>query len=269
MNDFVLLTGASGFLGRYVVEELGDRGVAVRTAGRTACDVDLDLSDGESIARVLDTVKPRFLVNLAAMSKMAPCQAQPALALQCNGKAPQLMAQAADCRFLQASTDLVFGGDAAPYAPSDEPRPLSAYGMSKAEGERLTGGNWLVVRLPLLFGRSVDGQGGATDLLRRWIDAGEPVTLFDNEFRTPLHAADAARGLVDLLFDPDLRGIRHVAGPERVSRWQLAQRFCEATGLPVQAFQQGVCEDPRRPRDVSLAADWQPVRGLDEALRAS
>ena len=268
MNDSVLITGASGYLGRYVVEELRGRGLSVKTAGRTACDVDLDLADAVSIARAMDVAKPRLVVNLAAMSRMARCEDDPGLALDCNGKAPQLLAARADCRLLQVSTDLVFAGDAAPYRSDDLPRPLSMYGRSKAEGERLPD-HCLVVRLPLLFGRSSDGQSGATDLLRRWMTAEAAVALFDNEYRTPLHVEDAARGIADLLLDPGIRGIRHLAGPERISRYGLAERFCAAVGLPLQAFQQGVCEDPKRPRDVSLVADWEPSRSLDDALRLS
>lgn len=268
MNDSVLLTGASGYLGRYVVEELRGRGLRVQTAGRTACDVDLDLADAASIARAMDVAKPRLLVNLAAMSRMAECEKSPALALGCNGKAPQLMAARTDCRVLQVSTDLVFAGDAAPYRSEDLPDPISVYGSSKAEGERLPE-HCLVVRLPLLFGRSHDGQSGATDLLRRWMKSEASVSLFDNEYRTPLHVQDAARGIADLLLDPGIRGVRHLAGPESISRYGLAERFCTAVGLPLQAFQQGVCEDPKRPRDVSLVADWQPSRGLDDALRLS
>jgi len=266
LNDTVLLTGASGYLGRYLVPELTSRGLAVRTAGRTGCDVGLDLGDAGSIADALEAARPRFLVNLAAMSRVADCQANPALAMQCNGKAPQQMALSAGCRFLQASTDMVFAGDAAPYAAGDPPRPVSSYGSSKAEGERLRGDDWLVVRLPLLFGKSADGKSGATDLLRRWMESADPVTLFDNEFRTPLHAEDAARALADLLLDPQARGIRHAAGPDRVSRWELAERFCAAARLPLGGFLRGVCDDPARPRDVSLSADWRPSRPLDEAL---
>lgn len=269
MNDSVLLTGASGYLGRYVLEELRRRGLAVQTAGRTDCDVELDLADDESIARALALARPRYLINLAAMSRVADCQEKPSLALQCNGKAPQLLARAEQCRLVQVSTDLVFAGDAAPYRPVDQPQPLSAYGMSKAEGERLTGDDWLVLRIPLLFGRSVDGKSGATDVLRRWMQSGESVTLFDNEFRTPLHTVDAARGIVEMLLDPGARGIRHLAGPERVSRWELAERFSAAVGLPLEFFRKGACVDPRRPRDVSLQAAWQPDRDLDSALRIS
>ena len=265
----VLLTGATGFLGRYLMQEIKARGLTVVTAGRVGCDVELDLAEIEAFRERLESLRPAYFLNCAALSSMGACQSQPTVALKLNGRAPQALAEAADCRFLQVSTDLVFGGDEAPYHETDTPRPLSVYGMSKMEGERLGAADWVVARVPLLFGPSHDSRSGATDMLRAGLSARERLTLFANEFRTPLHAADAARGMVDLLLDREVRGIRHLGGHERVSRWEFAERFCSAHGIAIESFRSGLAEDPRRPRDVSLAGDWTPGRSLDAALRES
>ena len=92
------------------------------------------------------------------------------------------------------------------------------------------------------------------------------MDLFTDEFRTPLHAADAARGLVDLLLC-GVRGISHLAGHERVSRWELGQRFCTLHGLPSDPFRP-VPRPTGRPWDVSLSGR-SSGRSLDDALRAS
>jgi dTDP-4-dehydrorhamnose reductase len=267
LQDLILLTGATGYLGRYLLDEIERRGIAVRTAGRvTGCDLRIDLAAPASIRAALAELRPRYVLNCGAMAAMSACQEQPKLAFQVNARAPVALARAAGCRFLQVSTDLVFGGDAGPYTVSDAGRPRSVYGMSKFAGERLEHHDAVVVRVPLLFGKSHDGRRGATDMLRAGVGAREKLTLFVDEFRTPLHAADAARGLVDLLLAESVRGIQHLAGPERVSRWEFAMRFCAAVGLPADAFQPGRSDDLRRPKDVSLIGDWQVGRGLDAAL---
>jgi dTDP-4-dehydrorhamnose reductase len=266
LNDRVLLTGATGFLGHYLAEEFRMRGATVLTAGRQGCDITIDLAEPDGLASVVAGARPDVVVNCAAMSSLSACQAKPTLALKVNGKSPGALARASGARFVQLSTDLVFDGDVAPYYAGSSPRPLSVYGMSKAAGESLAGDAWLVLRLPLLVGRSFDGRRGVTDMLRQGVGAKEKLVLFSDEFRTPMHVADAARGIVDLAFDRDVRGIRHVAGKERISRWELCKRFCAATGVSPEEFQPGVSEDPRRPKDVSLVADWTPDRELDTAL---
>ena len=267
MNDVVLLTGATGYLGRHVAQELTRRGLGTRTLGRREADVTVDLGDLEALSAAVAEAAPRYVVNCAAIANMVACQRQPHLAATVNGSAPAVMAEAAPGRFLQVSTDLVFAGDAAPYEHGDKAHPLSVYGMTKGAGERgAKGGKALVVRVPLLFGPSEGQERGATDMLLRAIRDRRAVTLFTDEHRTPLHVADAARGLVDLLLDEDATGFRHLGGYERVSRFDLAMRLAKVKDLPIDWFEAALSDDPRRPRDVSLVGDWEPGKELDDVL---
>jgi dTDP-4-dehydrorhamnose reductase len=125
-----------------------------------------------------------------------------------------------------------------------------------------------VVRLPLLFGSDPAGRG-ATASLRQAVVAGTRSSLFTNEYRTPLHAADAARALVEFVIDPDGPNMFHLPGPERVSRWQLAQRYCSSQQLKADLLDAIECQDPLRPRDVSLLSAWRADRSLDEMLHDS
>jgi dTDP-4-dehydrorhamnose reductase len=90
--------------------------------------------------------------------------------------------------------------------------------------------------------------------------------LYVNEYRTPLHATDAARALVALVADPAGPGLLHLAGPERLSRWEFGRRFAARHGLRADLLQPVECLDPLRPRDVSLLGDLPPARGLDAML---
>jgi len=84
-----------------------------------------------------------------------------------------------------------------------------------------------------------------------------------------LHAADAAAALVELAIAPDGPGVVHLAGPERVSRWELGRRFASAQALPLDRLRPIECQDPLRPRDVALATDWRAPRSLAAMLADS
>lgn len=264
----ILVTGANGFLGRHVVEAARDAGHVAVTTSRTAGDAAVDLTAPGMVAAVVQALRPDVVLHLAARSRIGECNQDPDAAHRCNAWLAGELTRGFGARLLFASTDLVFDGRSPPYPEHAAPSPLSVYGASKVSGEELVrerGGR--VVRLPLLFGRDEPGRGrGATEQLRAAIAAGEPATLFTNEYRTPLHAADAARALVASVVEPDGPNVFHLPGPERVSRWQLAQRFCAVQGMESDALRPGECHDPTRPRDVSLLGGWRAERSLDEML---
>jgi dTDP-4-dehydrorhamnose reductase len=260
----VLLTGSTGFLGHHLRTELLRRDLDVITAGRTGAEVPLDLEQPESIPERLRGLGPVRVLHAAALSSLAACEADPTRARTVNTIASARLAEGVGGALLYVSTDLVFDGSAPPYQAGDARRPCSVYGRTKAEAEMaVLAVGARVVRVPLLFGPSFDGRRGATDMIRA---SRGPVTLYTNEQRTPLHVADAARALVELLLEDEGPEVRHVAGPERISRHELGVRFVDQAGLPRERIRAGACDDPLRPRDVSLVSDWSCPRSLQAAL---
>lgn len=262
----ILVTGSQGFLGGYVVSAIRSIGHVALTTSRSGGDAQVDLLAPGMVTAVIEALRPDVVLHLAAMSRMAECQSDPDRAARVNAGLAELWAERFGGRMLFASTDLVFDGRRGPYGEDAAPAPLSVYGATKADGEdrvRHHGGR--VVRLPLLFGADDSGRG-ATASLRDTMAAGERCSLFTNEYRTPLHAKDAAQALVEFVANPDGPNVFHLPGPERVSRWQLAQRLVAAQGLSVEALESTECQDPLRPRDVSLLGAWCAMRSLDEML---
>ncbi len=246
-----LVTGHTGFLGPYATAAL-EGSFEVVTASRTGGDVVADFGDPSSVAAVIAALRPDFVLWLAADSRMAHCELDPAGAQRVNAEAPGRAASVLGSRLLYVSTDLVFDGRAAPYSPFDPTGPLSTYASTKADGEeRVISQGGRVVRLPLLFGKDDNGRG-ASEMVRRALSRGEPLALFTNEYRTPIHCRDAARTLATLLPLVTCSRIVHVGGPQRVSRWEFGRMLCAAQGLSAASLLPTECLDPMRPRDVSL-----------------
>lgn len=262
----ILVTGHNGFLGPFAVAALRARGHEVHTASRSDGDARVDLAQRGIVAALADAFAPDLVLSLAACSRLSDCERDPDRAFATNAEAPRLLAERFGDRLLHVSTDLVFDGRAAPYGELDAVGPLSAYGMSKARGEefvRQYAGR--VARLPLLFGPDARGRG-ASGMVRQVMAAKQEIALFTNEYRTPLHAADAANGLAELLPLRKGPGIVHLRGPERCSRWDFALRFCAVHGIDATRLRPVECQDATRPRDVSLAGVWNPPRTLDAML---
>ncbi|MDE3025969.1 MAG: sugar nucleotide-binding protein [Acidobacteriota bacterium] len=123
-------------------------------------------------------------------------------------------AERAGARLIHLSTDLVFDGEHAPYAEEDEALPVSEYGRAKLAAERLLPAGALVVRTSLLYGR----PGGPQEALAARGD----VVFHTDEIRTPVHVSDLAAALLDLAA-LEITGTLHLAGPDAVSRLELAR----------------------------------------------
>lgn len=131
----VLVSGATGFLGPSVVAALQNVAKVI-TLARKHADVCADLASPGATAAAVAAAAPDYVLHLAAMARMIDCERDPSMAQRLNADAPGEIAVGFGPRFVLVSTDLVFDGCRAPYAPLDLPMPLSEYGMSKAAGER-------------------------------------------------------------------------------------------------------------------------------------
>lgn len=262
----ILVTGSTGFLGPFVVIALQERGFEVVTTSRSGGDAAVDLAQRGSIGAVAEALAPDFVINLAAMSRMADCKADPALAHRVNAELPGELAARFGDRLLHTSTDLVFDGRAGPYREHDATAPLSDYGESKVAGEELVrqhGGR--IARLPLLFGANAANRG-ASGMVRTAFADNAPLSLFTNEYRTPLHVRDTAIGLAELCTLRAAPQVLHMPGPERCSRWEFGRRLCLLHDLDAGCLLPVECQDPMRPRDTSLAGEWRAQRTLDQML---
>lgn len=271
-SRIILVTGAAGFLGWTVARELSGRGLEVVGTSRDGLGmpagvrgVALSLDDGGGAgARLIHALRPETVVHAAAMGDADACARAPERADVVNRIASGALARAAaeaGAWLLYTSTDLVFDGRQAPYAENAAPAPMGPYMASKCAGEAevlAAAPGALVARLALLYGRAGGRRGCFLEAVLRRLAAGEEVPLFTDQFRTPLHVADAAAILADLV---RLRpaGLLHVAGPDRVSRFDHAQQAARACGLDTRGCRPvSIAELTHlapRPRDVSMVID--------------
>jgi dTDP-4-dehydrorhamnose reductase len=279
MAGRVLITGASGQLGGYLLRELAAQGIPAAAWSHTregrlfGVPLQLvDLANPDAIALAFHGANPSTVIHAAAVATVADCARDPARAETVNVRGSATLAELADrarVRLVLVSTDLVFDGEHAPYREGDDPAPLSAYGRSKAAAERavLALPRHAAVRLSLLFGPSLSGRPAFFDNQIAALRAGRPVRLFHDEWRTPLALPAAAQALVALARS-SFTGLLHLGGPERLSRLEMGQRLAAGLGLsPATIVPASRTDQPGpepRPRDTSL--DSSRWRGLFPGL---
>jgi dTDP-4-dehydrorhamnose reductase len=270
----VLLTGATGHLGSYVRRELIRLGWPAIgwTKSPILTDVGLrlervDLTQRKLVVEACRALSPSHIIHAAALANALTCAREPEQAFKINAQSTQLLAElakAAKARLLLVSTDLVFNGEQGNYQERDPVSPLSVYGRSKvgAEEAALSVPRAVVVRLSLLFGPDLDGRPYFFDEQLRALRERRPLTLFHDEWRTPLHLAIASRALLDVLVS-DWEGILHVGGAERLSRLDMGLRLARHLGHAdpiIDACSRMTLPGEPRPRDTSLdSSRWRKL----------
>jgi dTDP-4-dehydrorhamnose reductase len=269
----LLITGASGQLGAYLLRSLRDTSDVVEAWSRSPAQMrfgfqlqPVDLSNERQVAEAFARARPNVVIHAAAVASIAACHSDPASAWTINREASARLATlagAAGVRLVLVSTDLVFDGTRGWYTETDEPSPLSVYGMTKHAAEQavLANAGAVVARLGLLYGPTLIGRPAFFDEQVTALQTGTPIRCFVDEWRTPLALEMAAHALLALARS-DAQGIFHLGGPQRLSRWEMAFRLAGTLGLDqgpiVPVMRADVPAPEQRPRDTSLACSrWR------------
>jgi len=204
----VLILGAGGLTGRYLVQEAKRRGMEVTGLSHE----DLDITRPDAAKGVLEKYKPNWVINAASLTSLELCEEDPARSRKINTTAPAEWAKEcgkAGVRFVHLGTDYIFDGKKKEaYLPQDPASPLSRYGSDKAEGEKQVlraNPAALIVRLAWVF-----GHGGKTFMskLPAILNEKEVVELAGGRTGSCTYAGEAARIILDLAAT-DAQGIFH------------------------------------------------------------
>ena len=220
----ILLLGKNGQVGWELQRSLAPLGELV-APGRDDPDLCGDLSNLDGLARTVQTVRPDVIVNAAAHTAVDRAESEPELAHVLNALAPGVLAQEAaklGAWLVHYSTDYVFdGGGSRPWTETDTPAPLSVYGRTKLEGERLI---QAACPLHLIFRTSwvyAARGGNFAKTMLRLAQERERLTVINDQFGAPTGAeliADiSAHALRQCLRQPRDGGLYHLAASGETS----------------------------------------------------
>jgi dTDP-4-dehydrorhamnose reductase len=267
----LLVTGATGTLGRAFTRICAVRGLACRPTFRD----ELDLGNPGSVLDAVATLRPWAVVNTAGYVRVDEAEVDDAACLASNRDGAAALADV--CASLEIplvtfSTDLVFPGDSSrPYVESDPVAPLNVYGRSKAEAEAAvlaTHPGALVVRTSAFFGPwDVHNFAAAAAAA---LAAGECFDAAGDVVVSPTYVPDLAQATLDLLIDGE-SGLWHLANDAALTWAEFARRVAGALELDATAVRAVPANSlgwiARRPRYSALGSErgWiMPT--LDDAL---
>ena len=243
----ILVTGANGLLGQYLVRQLLDQQYQVIAMGRGSDRLpfagrpgyrylESDLRNDDDLHKLLINERPASIVHAAALTQVDYCEKhqEECFDINVSGTA-RLLNHAHGCEhFIYVSTDFVFDGEKGHYLEDDVTCPVNWYGVTKQKAEQLTRESkvpYTIVRTCLVYGRSLSGtRSNIISWTKEKLEKKEPISVVADQFRTPTHVEDLSKGIL-LVLQKKAQGIFHISGKDTLTPYDMAMQAAGYFGL--------------------------------------
>jgi len=237
----LLITGISGLLGiNLAMESMREHEVIGVDRGKLKSApfqvVRADLTHGSVSDSVIDSTRPDWLINCAALASLEKCEEDPVRARNLNTDLPGELGVACakrNIRFLHISTDAVFDGTGEGfYTEEDETSPPGIYSETKLNGERVVqeANPGAIIARVNFYGWSLGGRRSLGEFFVNNLSEGKPVNGFTDVIFCPMLVNDTARLLLAMLRQR-LSGLYHVVGAQPMSKYQFGLEVARRFGL--------------------------------------
>ncbi|MFY0665421.1 MAG: dTDP-4-dehydrorhamnose reductase [Natronospirillum sp.] len=225
----LLIVGAAGQIGQALMRACADRHITHIGLSHEQ----LDITQPENIAVVLQREKPDYVINAAAVSDVTLAQTEAGECYAINRDGVANLARACEAQgaaLLHLSTDYVFDGQLGlPYTEEHKPNPQNVYGNSKLEGEealRELCARHIILRSSWVFGP--DGNNFFSRTLER-VYKGEAVRAANDQISCPTYTEHLAIVCVAIIQqldcqpEPPLWGTYHYCDRGPTTRYDFAR----------------------------------------------
>ncbi|GIK36314.1 MAG: NAD(P)-dependent oxidoreductase [Chloroflexota bacterium] len=265
----VIITGASGQVGRALQKVLTDQGLHILQIPEfdpTDQNTQFDVAD-HAIVQQLSALRPELIIHCAAMTNVDGCAADPDAAYKINAFGTQNVAHAClrcNAEMVYISTNEVFDGRAdQPYREDDRPNPINPYASSKRTGEQMAARylktGLYIVRTAWVF--SPGGNNFPAKIIAA-ADAGKPLRVVADEVSNPTYAPDLAEAVARLI-KTRAYGIYHFTNAGYCSRYEFAKEILRLSGrehIPIEPI---TLADYPRPSTVPPFTPLANTRGAE------
>lgn len=239
----ILLTGSNGLLGQKIIDLLRyhtEYELIASSKGENRYPKEggyiyenLDITNPLEVERIIAKYEPYAVINTAAMTNVDQCESDKENCDLLNIKAVEYLIKACakhKVYMVHLSTDFIFDGESGPYREEDAAKPLSYYGQSKYEAEKLlidSDIDYSILRTIIVYGVAAKmSRSNIVLWAKSALEKGDKVKVVNDQFRMPTLAEDLAQACI-LAIDKKAKGIYHISGKDYMSVIEMVRRIAK------------------------------------------
>ena len=203
----------------------------------------IDITNKKNCEKIFD-VKPDIIINTAAITNVDYCEKFERNAFDVNVTGTKNIAKIAEklgSKLIHISTDAVFSGSKKFYVEEDKPNPISVYGKTKLESEKIISkvNDSVILRPSVLFGWIPFEYIKTKDESRKTMNFGlwvidqlyknNKISIVNDQINTPTLADNLAENIIEII-KTDLTGIFHLSGLSCISRLDFSKKIAKTFG---------------------------------------
>jgi dTDP-4-dehydrorhamnose reductase len=263
-NQKILILGSSGLIGSKLSSILESDNKVYTTYNKQKLfehDIQVDVLSFESLERAFQLSKPDIVINLCAVyNNLEFCENNKKLVMAINGTSLKDISKLSNkfsSFLIHFSSDYVFDGNSGNYKEDDLTSPINFYGVSKVESEKNVceiSKNYSIIRTSMVYGKNMIKKT-LPDWILCDIQNKKQLQLISDQYMTPTYLNNLCNMVIEII-SLQYNGIIHLAGPQKMSRYEFAIKMLEVMGKKYDKITAIKCADfdsnVKRPKNSSL-----------------
>jgi dTDP-4-dehydrorhamnose reductase len=228
----IALTGSTGLIGSRIIELLQNEFIFI-----PLLQSEVDITNREQITTLINKINFDIFLHLAGYTNVDGAEQEKDLVYKINAEGTRNVFESVinkNKNFIYISTDFVFDGKKPPYFEDSQPNPISYYGLSKYEGEKIVnppaGGKAMIVRLSYPYRSQFEPKKDFVRGIKSLLEQKKTLTMVTDSLMTPTFIDDIAYGL-KYLFNNYSPEIYHLVGVNSLSPYDAGKLIAKTFNL--------------------------------------
>jgi len=268
----ILITGSNGLLGQKLIKLLVKKN-AYNIYGVSKGEnrlknkkgytyIDLDITDKNSLSKLIEKINPSFIIHTAAMTNVDTCELHKKECDIINVDAVRNLVESCkkkDIHLIHISTDFIFDGKNGFYKEVDNPNPINYYGLSKLKSEKSIIESKIkhtILRTILVYGLTDDKKNNIVSWIKKSIENKQQINVVTDQLRMPTLVDDLAHACI-LALENNVIGVFNVSSNQLMSIYEIAIEVSKAFDLDKSFI------NPIATTSLDQPAKRPPITGFD------